>query len=141
MVHAPGPEGHAEAIRLINWAAERDPGFALPRAYAGLVYENRMSLRAPPLGNRDRETCLELARSALALGGNDPLVRAICGHLLFRVGHEVSALDGVRAAVRDNPNNVLVLTAAADCVGVHGCLEESIGYHKRAYALSPGSNE
>lgn len=141
MVYAPGPERHAEAIELLNRAAELDPGFALPRVYAAMVYEARMSLRAPPLGNHDRETCVELARSALALGGSDPLVRALCAFLLFRVEHDVSALEGLRAAVRENPNNVLILTAAADGVGVYGDLEESIGYHQRAYALSPGSNE
>jgi len=141
MVYAPGPERHAEAVELLNRAAQLDPGFALPRVYAAMVYEARMSLRVPPLGNRDKEACLELARSALALGGTDPLVRALCAFLLFRVGNDASALEGLRAAVRDNPNNVLILTAAADGVGVHGCLEESIGYHERAYALSPGSNE
>jgi TolB-like protein len=141
MVYAPGPERHAEAIELLNRAAELDPSFALPRVYAAIVYEARMSLRVPPLGNRDREACLELARSALALGGADPLVRALSAFLLFRVGKDMSALEGLRAAVRDNPNNVLILTAAADGVGVYGALEESIGYHERAYALSPGSNE
>jgi TolB-like protein len=141
MVYGPGPEHHAEAIELLNRAIELDPGFALPRAYAAIVYESRMSLRVPPLGDRDKEICVELARSALALGGGDPLVRALCAYLLFRVEHDVSALEGLRAAVRENPNNVLILTAAADGVGVDGALDESIGYHKRAYALSPGSNE
>ena len=55
LVYAPGPEGHAEAVELLNKAIELDPGFALPRAYAALVYETRMSLRVPPLGNRDVE--------------------------------------------------------------------------------------
>jgi tetratricopeptide (TPR) repeat protein len=50
-------------------------------------------------------------------------------------------LDGLRAAVRENPNNVVILTRAAEAVGMHGCLEESIDYHARAYALSPGSQE
>ena len=62
-----------------------------------------MSLRVPPLGNRDKEACLELARSALALGGTDPLVRALCAFLLFRVGNDASAPEGSRAAGRDNP--------------------------------------
>ena len=52
-----------EAIALLNKAIELDPSFALPRVYAALVYEARMSLRVPPLGNRDKETCIELARS------------------------------------------------------------------------------
>jgi TolB-like protein len=141
MVYAPGPERHAEAIELLSKAAELDPGFALPRAYAALIYETRMSMRLPPLGNGDAETCIELARCALSLDGDDPLVRALCGWVLFRVANEVSAIEGLRAAARENPNNVLVLSIAADGVGMHGCFEESIQYHSRAYALSPGSNE
>lgn len=141
LVNAPNPNGHQEAIELLNRAAELDPTFALPRAYAGVIYENRMSMREPPLGNRDEETCLELARSALALGGEDPQVRAICGYLLFRVGGDVSALEALRAAVRENPYDMVVLSHAAAGVGMHGCMEESIEYHMRAYALSPGSPE
>ena len=141
MVDAPGPERHAEAIELLNKAMELDPAFALPRVYAALVYEARMSLRVAPLGNRDKETCIELARGALAVGGGDPLVRALCGFLIFRIENDLSGLEGLRTAVRENPNNVQILTAAANGVGVYGDLEESIGYHKRAYALSPGSND
>ena len=139
LVYAPGPAGHAEAIELLNKAIELDPGFALPRACAALVYETRMSLRVPPLGNRDVEAGVELARSALALANDDPLVRAICGYVLFRLTNDLTAIEGLRSAVRENPNNATILTHAADGVGMHGCLEESIEYHTRAYALSPGS--
>jgi TolB-like protein len=141
MIYAPGADQHADAIRLLSEASEIDPGFALPRAYAALIYEIRLSMRVPPLGNRDAETCVELARTALALGGDDPLVRSICAYVLFRIANDVSALESLRAAVRDNPNNAAILTHAADGVGMYGCLEESIEYHSRAYALSPGSHE
>ena len=141
LVYAPGSEQHAEAIRLLGKASELDPTFALPRAYAALIYEIRLSMRVPPLGNRDAETSLELARSALDLGGDDPLVRSICAYVLFRIGNDVSALEALRIAVRENPNNAAILTHAADGVGMYGCLEESIDYHSRAYALSPGSHE
>ena len=141
LVYAPGSEQHAEAIRLLGEASDLDPTFALPRAYAALIYEIRLSMRVPPLGNHDAETSLELARSALELGGDDPLVRSICAYVLFRIGNDVSALEALRAAVRENPNNAAILTHAADGVGMYGCLEESIDYHSRAYALSPGSHE
>ena len=141
LVYAPGSEQHAEAIRLLSEASELDPTFALPRAYAALIYEIRLSMRVPPLGNHDAETSVELARTALALGGDDPLVRSICGYVLFRVANDVAALEALCAAVRENPNNAAILTHAADGVGMYGCLEESIDYHSRAYALSPGSHE
>jgi len=141
LVYAPRSEQHAEAIRLLGQASDLDPTFALPRAYAALIYEIRLSMRVPPLGNRDAETSLELARSALDLGGDDPLVRSICAYVLFRIGNDVSALEALRTAVRENPNNAAILTHAADGVGMYGCLEESIDYHSRAYELSPGSHE
>jgi len=139
LVLAPGPEGHVEAIELLGRAAALDPSFALPRAYAALIYETRMSLRVSPLGDRDVETGRELARQALAVGGDDPLVRAICGYVLFRLDNDLSAIEALRSAVRDNPNNVAILTHAAEGVGMYGSLEESIEFHSRAYALSPGS--
>lgn len=141
IVYAPGPERHAEGIALLNRAMELDPGFALPRAYAALLYEIHLSLRVPPLGNRDIETGIELARSALELGAEDPLVRAICGYVLFRLARDVTAIDALRTAVKENPNSVAILSQAGDGVGMSGYLEESIEYHARAYALSPGSPE
>ena len=122
-------------------AAELDPSFALPRAYASLVYESRLSMRVPPLGNRDAEKAVELARDALALGGEDPVVRAIAGYVLFRFTNDIAALEGLRGVVRENPYHAIVLSYAAGVVGLSGYLEESIEYHMRAYALSPGSPE
>jgi tetratricopeptide (TPR) repeat protein len=139
LVYAAGPEGHVEALDLLGRAAALDPGFALPRAYAALVYETRMSLRAPPLGDQDVETGIALARAALRLAGDDPLVRAVSGYVLYRLDDDVRAIEALRSAVRDNPNHAAILTHAADGVGMHGCLEESIEYHTRAYTLSPGS--
>ena len=141
LIYAPGPQGHAEAIKLLSKASEIDPTFALPRAYAALIYEIRLSMRAALLGSGDAETAIGLARAALSMGGEDPLVRAICAYVLFRIGDEVSALEALRAAVRENPNNVTILTHAAGAVGMYGALEESIEYHSRAYALSPASPE
>jgi TolB-like protein len=138
-VYAPGPEGHREAIELLTRAIELDPTFALPHACAALIYETRFSLRALPLGNRDVELGIEHARAALALAGDDPLVRAMAAYVLFRLANDISAIEGLRSAVRENPNNAAILSHAADGVGMHGCLEESIEYHTRAYALSPGS--
>jgi TolB-like protein len=141
LVYAPGPEGHSEAIGLLQRASELDPTFALPRAYTALIYETRLSLRAPALGNHDLDVAVAEARAALALGADDPLVRSICAYVLSRLANDASALDALRAAVRESPHNVAVLTHAAEGVGMYGHLEESIDYHSRAYALSPGSPE
>jgi TolB-like protein len=142
LVHAPGAEGHPEALALLERAAKLDPEFALPPAYAAWIYEKRFSLRAPPLGPHDRESCIELARLAMTLGRHDPLVRAICGYLLYRVGDEPSALQAVRQAAKENPYNVSILQLAGMSVGViHGAVDEGYDYCARAYDLSPGAPE
>jgi TolB-like protein len=137
----PGIDRHPEAIALLNRAMELDPGFALPPAYAAGIYEKRISLRAPPIGNNDGPLAIELARRALALDGADPLVRAICAWVLFRVDGDLSAIEAARRAVADCPNHVTILQHAAAVVGMHGDVEEAFGYEKRAYELSPGGPE
>jgi TolB-like protein len=142
LVHAPGPDGHLEAIALLNKSSALDPGFALPRAHAAWVYEKRISMRTPPLGNNDNKTCIELARTALALGGDDPVVRAICGYVLYRVSNDLSGLKALRQAVEENPNNVVILTLAGGATGLlHGAADEAFFYYARAYELSPGAPE
>jgi TolB-like protein len=141
LFQAPGHQGHAEAIALLLRSADLDPGFALPRAYAAWIYERRISMREPPLGNNDREAAIELARSALALDGSDALVRAISGWVLYRLADDVTAVEAVRQAVRDNPNNLIVLMLAAAAVGLYGLADEDFSYNARAYELSPGAPE
>jgi TolB-like protein/Tfp pilus assembly protein PilF len=139
--YEPGIERHAEAISLLDGAMELDPGFALPPAYAAEIYEARISRRSPPLGDNDAARAIELARKALRLGGDDPVVRAICAWVLFRVEGDLSAVEAVRRALEDNPNHVTVLQHAAAVVGMHGEPEEAFRYHARAYELSPGGPE
>ncbi len=136
-----GFDRHPEAIALLNRAMELDPSFALPPAYAAGIYEKRITMRALPLGNNDAALAVELARRALALGGDDPMIRAICAWVLFRVDGDLSAVEAVRRAVRDNPNHVTVLQHAASVVGMHGDAREAFGYEQRAYELSPGGPE
>lgn len=142
LIHAPGAESHRPALDSLLRAAELDPEFALPPAYAAWVYEKRFSLRTTPLGPDDRQSCIDLARRAMRLGREDPLVRAICGYLLYRVGDEPPALQAIREAAADNPYNITILQLAGMSVGViHGAVEEGYAYSARAYQLSPGAPE
>jgi TolB-like protein len=141
LVIAPGIEGHPEAIALLRQAAVLDPAYALPPAHIAWVYEKRISQRAPTLGNNDAADAIELARRALSLDSNDPLVRAICAWVLFRLDGELTAVEAARRAVEDNPNHLTVLQLGAAVVGMHGAIAESFGYHARAYELSPGAPE
>lgn len=141
LITAPGIEGHPEALALLSRAAELDPTFALPPAYSALIYEKRISLRAPPFGEHDAANAVELARRALSLDNVDPVVRAICAWVLFRVGGDLTAVEAARRAVADNPNHIWVLQHAAAVIGMHGDVEESMVYHRRVLELSPNGPE
>ncbi len=136
-----GTERHREALDLLRRAMALDPGFAIAAAHAALIYEKRISLRAPPLGNDDSQQAVAFARRALALGNGDPLVRALGAWVLFRVAGDLSAVEAVRRAVEDSPNHVMVLQAASAVVGMYGAPEEALRYTARAYELSPGGPE
>lgn len=141
-IQEPGTEAHPQALMLLLRAAELDPSFALAPAHAAWLYEKRISLRETPLGNDDAADCITLARKALRLGKDDPLVRAICGWVLFRVAGELSGVEAVRQAVAENPNNTTILTlAAAATSSVERGSEEAYRYSVRGYELSPGAPE
>ncbi|MEO6013233.1 MAG: winged helix-turn-helix domain-containing protein [Devosia sp.] len=141
LFYAPGPEGHANAMALFHRSAALDPSFASPRAYAAWIYERRISMRHPPLGNNDRQEALDLARSALAQGGGDPLIIVICAWVLFRLAGDPTAVQAVRRALEDNPNHVLVLHLATAVLGMAGLADEAFKHNLRAYELSPSSPE
>jgi TolB-like protein len=141
LFYNPGIEGHAEAIALFERSSELDPGFAPALAYAAWVYERRHSMRLPWLGENDPETCVGLARRALEIGGDDPVIRGICGWVLYRVAKDLSALQGLRQAVEENPNNVVILTLAGSGNCLNGAVDEAYRCNLRAYELSPGAPE
>ncbi len=141
IVDGPGTDRDAEALALLNRSAALDKGFALTRAYAAYLYEKRISQRARPLGSNDAEDAIDLARQGLSLGANDPLVRALCGWVLFRLEGDTTAMEAVTQAAQENPNDAVLMQLAASVTGMYGLQEDSIRYHKRALALSAGAPE
>ena len=141
-IHRPGIDWHPEALGLLRRASELDPDFALPPAHAAWIYEKRISMRAPPVGSNDTAECVALARTALRLGARDPLVRAICGYVLYRADDDYSGVEALRRAVAENPNNVTILMLANAGIGLcEAGSEEAFAHAVRAYELSPGAPE
>lgn len=141
LLHASGPEGFGDAIALLRQSSAIDPSFALPAAYAAWVHEKQISMRLPHLGQDHHETCIEFARRALDRGGDDPLVRAICGWVLYRVAKDRTALKGLRQAAEENPNNVVILGLAGVGNSLNGAADDAFNCYARAYELSPGAPE
>lgn len=139
IVYAPTPQRHEEALALLQKSAELDPGFGLASAYAAWIYEKRISARLPSLGNSDRDNCIALAQAALKVGHSDPLLRAICSFVLYRVERNTAMLEGLREAVRENPNNVVILNLSGIGHQMSGDADEAFRCRRRAYELSPGA--
>jgi TolB-like protein/Flp pilus assembly protein TadD len=135
LFYTPQPARHIEALALLDRAAALDPGFALAPAYAAWIYEKRISARLPSLGNSDHENCVALARAALKADQGDPLVRAICGFVLYRVSRDQSMLQAVRQAVEESPNSVVVLNLGGIVHQLSGDADEAYRCRARAYEL------
>ncbi|MFD1255073.1 winged helix-turn-helix domain-containing tetratricopeptide repeat protein [Devosia equisanguinis] len=139
MVYAPTPQRHEEALALLQKSAELDPSFGLPLAYAAWIYEKRISARLPSLGNSDHDNCIALAHAALKVGRSDPIVRAICSFVLYRLERNAAMLEGLREAVRENPNNVVILNLSGIGHQMSGDADEALRCRRRAYELSPSA--
>lgn len=139
LVFGAEPSGYAAAIELLKRAQEIDPSFALIPAYMAWCYEKRGAQSLPPLGVDDRGTCLALARRALTLGGDDPLVQAVCGWVLFIVGGDKTLIATMLKAAEENPNSAVVLVLAASGLLTAGAADEAYRMYLRAFELSPGA--
>jgi TolB-like protein/Flp pilus assembly protein TadD len=139
LIYAPSPQGHEQALALLEKSVELDPGFGLAAAYAAWVYEKRISSRLPSLGNSDRDNCIALAYAALKANSDDPLLRAICSFVLYRVERNVAMLEGLREAVRANPNSVVILNLCGIGYQMSGDADEALRFRTRAYELGPSA--
>ena len=135
LFYATQPERHIDALVLLDRAAALDPGFALAPAYGAWIYEKRISARLPSLGNSDHENCVARAREALRADSSDPLVRAICGFVLYRVARDTSMVEAVRNAVNENPNSVVILNLGGIVHQLSGDADEAYRCRARAYEL------
>ena len=71
---------------------------------------------------------------------DDPLVRAICGWVLYRLANDHVALEGLRAAAEQNPNSAVILVLAAAGVGLHATWRLAMPMRSRpAIAFASGA--
>jgi TolB-like protein/Tfp pilus assembly protein PilF len=136
------PAGYETARGPLEQAIGLDPDYALAHAYASWSYARGGTVSLTPLNAEDTERCLDLARTAMRLGDDDPMVLAICGHSLLAVGNmKTDGLAAADRALRGNPHNVAVLVLVGICNMLAGDLEKAEGCYRRAYQLSPGALE
>ena len=136
------PAFYLVALGHLEEAIALEPDYALALAYASWAYARRGTVSLEMLSSEDAARCLELARAALRLGDDDPMVLAICAHSLLAIGNVKSeGLSIARRALSANPHNVAVLVLVGICNMLAGDLDEAETCYRRAYQLSPGALE
>ena len=133
-------DDNAAAIQLLESLIARDPGYGPALALAANAIEHRMSVGWPPSGSNDRERSLELARMALAAGGDDPRVVARAGLVIAIVGNEFElAVQTLQRALSANPNDLVVVHFAGTVNTVAGKLRDGVLYLllSKAIRLNP----
>ena len=137
MPHFHFSQGIDQAIALFEEAVAQEPDFALAHVYAAWAYERRDTF-GRPLAEAEHRRCLELAKRALALGGNDPLIWAVGGYLLLSIAYDhAAAIATTQRALEANPNNTIVLREAAISDVLAGDLDRGIATYRRGHELQP----
>jgi TolB-like protein len=129
---------NAEIYTLLTEALALDPDNARMLAHAAWAIEHRGAMGWPPFGPDDRERCADFARRGLENAAGDPQVMAHCGMAILQCVKDydwgMAVLD---AAAADNPNDLVVATAAATGHLHCGSLDTALAYYRRALRLNP----
>jgi TolB-like protein/Tfp pilus assembly protein PilF len=130
------------ALSQLERAIDLQPDYAAAMAYASWALARHGTVSLTYLDPHDAARCLELARSAIRIGDDDPMVLAICAHTLLSIGHmRAEALAMVDRALEANPHNNVVQVLGGICNMLAGDLDKAEACYARAYQLSPGAPE
>jgi TolB-like protein/Flp pilus assembly protein TadD len=131
-------EGLAEALRLVQRALERDPGFAGAAALAGACHMENV-LRSYAIDPQfDRKEAVRLMRLALSLDDGDPGTLATAASIsAFLVGDCETEIEMSDRAVTLNPNSYQTWNCRGWVYKIAGQPEEAIRSFERAMRMSP----
>lgn len=128
-----------QAIRLLEDAIDRDPGFAIGLAHAAWAYE-RQDTFGHGMSEQERLRALELAEGALLHDPDDPLVHAICALVLLNIARERErSLAMLNRAAAQCPNHATVLSLYAFANVMVGDVEAGRQAFLRALGIAPGA--
>ena len=130
-------DDNAEAQRLLQHAADLDPGFAT--ALAGLAYSHFLDVvlgfGATP--SEDIEKAREAAMRAVAMDVRDATAHCVLGRVHSALGDHSSALSELETAIELNPSFALAHYAHAMCLMLTGRSQAAIPEFELAVRLSP----
>jgi adenylate cyclase len=131
-------EGFDQAIALYEQAIKLDPQVALARSLLGLALTHRVAWAWSNDPAADASRAVDCARSALALGTNDPSVSAQAAVALMFCGGEVEYPHSLfEEAIRLDPNYVYAWIWGGWAKILLGDHQTAIKYAQRALRLSP----
>jgi adenylate cyclase len=131
-------EGLDQAITFHEQAVKLDPQFAMAHASLGVALNDRKAWEWSNDPAADASRSVECARSALALGTNDPLVLACSAVALMFSGGEVEYPHSLfEEAIRLDPNGVFAWIWGGWAKILLGDHNTAIKYAQRAQRLSP----
>ena len=133
---------YVTALEHLERAIALQPDYAQALAYASWSLARRGTVALEAMSPTVADRCLDLARNAVSVGNDDPVVLAICAHSLIAAGRmHVEGLAAADRALAANPNNVVVLQLAAICNMLVGDAAKAESCASRAFHLSPGAPE
>jgi tetratricopeptide (TPR) repeat protein len=127
-----------QEIDLYEQAIKLDPQFALARSGLAAALQTRIAWGWSKDDPADASRSVDYARSALALGTNDPLVLAHSAIALMFCGDEVEFADSLfEEAIRLDPNGVVAWVWGGWAKVLLGDHHTAIKYAQHALRLSP----
>ena len=130
--------GNDEARRLLGQAIQADPGYALAHALLGYCHQRR---RQQGWGDRfadDQAAGVAAAERALALGGDDPAVLWMAGHVITALAQDRERGRAlIDRSLQLNPNCAPAWGVAGWNRAYSGQGREAIEHLSRALRLSP----
>jgi adenylate cyclase len=131
-------ESSSEALRLLSAAIASDPSFAPPHALAAWCRIYRILQSWCRDQAREMEEAAHLARSAIELDRDDPIVLALAGHAIsFATLDHDKALALIDRSLAINPNSAVALHAAGWVRAYVGDAVDAVKCFTRALRMSP----
>ncbi|HEX2137059.1 MAG TPA: adenylate/guanylate cyclase domain-containing protein [Microvirga sp.] len=98
------PETTEDGLRLAEAAMTLDPNYALPRALAAWCHAQRLAYLRTKNAGEDRSRAIALARDAVRLADDDPLVLT-CAGAAYSITRELALAQAlIEKALRLDPN-------------------------------------
>jgi DNA-binding winged helix-turn-helix (wHTH) protein len=133
------PEGHEQAIRVLDEAVRLEPGNAEAWGLLALAWRNSVEHGPPDHTSAAVAECQAAARSALALDPRNGNAHAALAKLWPIFGDWLAAEQRLRAVLRIAPGNVVAISALGTLLQSVGRVTESARFSSLAAELDPMS--